>query len=73
MSFLDNTLGRELRTRSKIKYPKAAEIKRVVNTARALGFDVSTLEIRADGTVKVSDARGRSSDSDEFSRWDERL
>lgn len=54
-------------------YPKTSDIKRVVHTARALGIDVSTLEIGPDGTLKVSDARGRNSNSDEFSRWEGHL
>lgn len=42
---------------ARLRYPRKAEIERVVAAARACGLDVSGFEVSPDGTIRIMEAR----------------
>lgn len=73
MSFHDKTLNREMRVRSKIKYPTRAKIEQMVNAGRACGLDVRGFEVSPDGHIRVFEDRGLDQAENDFDRWDKKL
>lgn len=54
-------------------YPRKVEITRAVEAAKACGLDVAGIEISADGSIRVVEARAIPMPKDEFDRWEGRL
>lgn len=57
------------------RYPRKADVARAVQAARHNGITVRSLELRADGTIRLSDAadaeRRAEGDRSEFDIWNE--
>jgi hypothetical protein len=49
-------------------YPRQADVLRAVEAARRVGICVNSVEIRPDGTIKVSQVTEAA--RDEFERWE---
>jgi hypothetical protein len=43
--------------RAAVRYPRKAEIERVVSAVRASGVDVGEVHVCPDGSIKVTEAR----------------
>ena len=58
-------------TRAERSYARTTEIRRAVQTVRATGIDVASVDLLPDGTIRLSRAEteGRRS-ATEFDRWD---
>ena len=58
-------------SRAERTFARATEIRRAVQTVRATGIDVATVDLLPDGTIRLSraDATGRAP-TGEFDRWD---
>ena len=58
-------------TRAERSYARTTEIRRAVQTVRATGIDVSSVDLLPDGTIRLSrgETGGRPS-ATEFDRWD---
>lgn len=54
------------------RYPRRAEIERVVAAVRASGVEIGAVSVGPDGTIRVSesDLHSASSSSTEFDRWE---
>lgn len=58
-------------TNRTVRYPRKVDIERVVSAVRASGVDVGEVEVAPDGTIKVVEARGCSTQPEsEFERWE---
>ena len=58
-------------TRAERSYARTTEIRRAVQTIRATGIDVTSVDLLPDGTIRLSrtEAANRPS-TGEFDRWD---
>lgn len=57
---------------ARIRYPRKAEIERAVAAAKACGLDVSGVEVCANGTIRIMEARAVTVAND-FDRFEDRL
>lgn len=53
------------------RYARSTAIRQAVQAARASGFPISSVDLRPDGTIRLSAERSdRPEDSSEFDRWE---
>lgn len=56
----------------KFRYPRKAEIERIVSAAKSCGIDVAGFEVSPDGTIRIMEARAVANVND-FDRFADRL
>lgn len=54
-------------------YPRTAEIRRMMEAARAGGLDVAGVEISPDGHIRLLSADAVPKAVNDFDRWEDRL
>lgn len=57
---------------SRFRYPRKAEIERMISAAKACGLDVAGFEVSPDGTIRIMEARAVA-DMNDFDRFADRL
>lgn len=57
---------------ARFRYPRKAEIERIVSAAKSCGLDVAGFEVSPDGTIRIMEARAVA-DLTDFDRFAERL
>lgn len=57
----------------KPRYPRKAQIERMVEAARACGLDVCGFEVSPAGTIRIMEARAVSEPANDFERFQDRL
>jgi hypothetical protein len=57
---------------AKLRYPRKAEIERIVSAAKSCGLDVAGFEVSPDGTIRIMEARAVANVND-FDRFADRL
>lgn len=57
---------------AKFRYPRKAQIERMVSAAKSCGLDVVGFEVSPDGTIRIMEARAVA-DLNDFDRFADKL
>lgn len=64
-------MGGSIPAERAVRYPRRAEITRLVQAARATGVNVGSIDVRPDGSIRINTDSGAIERPDtEFDRWD---